>query len=69
MRLVDAASYSKARNEKKEDVISLDVISFFNRLINLFFLHCPDCGGRIKDVGQHNGSTVYECTVCHKEWI
>lgn len=66
MRLVDAASRStkKVRNDEKEDVVS-----FFNRLIDMFFMHCPDCGERMEDIGRHNGSTVYECTVCHKKWI
>lgn len=66
MRLVDAASRS---TKKTKDVEREDVVSLFNKLTSIFFLHCPDCGGRIKGVGQHNGSTVYECTVCHKEWI
>ena len=66
MRLVDAASRStnKTRSEKKEDVVS-----FFNRLVSIFYLHCPDCGGKIEDIGRDHGSTVYECTVCHKKWI
>lgn len=66
MRLVDATLRltKKVKNENNGGVVS-----FFNRLIDIFFLHCPECGGKIESIGQHNGSTVYECTVCHKEWI
>lgn len=30
---------------------------------------CPDCDGKMDDVDEHYGSTVYRCRECGKEWI
>ncbi len=40
-------------------------------LIDKFSLHCPDCGGRLKEdfSDMKFDRTVYKCTDCGKRWL
>ena len=65
MRLCDA--YNKNVKIKEKQVNSL-----FGLITRLFYLRCPDCGAEMNLIGFHggmNGSSVYECSKCHRQWI
>ena len=41
----------------------------FRIIVHFFKIKCPECRNIMKEVSEWQGSIVYGCTECKKEWF